>query len=230
MSGKRGFTLVELLVVIAIIAVLAAVLFPVFARVKERGRAIGCMSNSRQIGIAIGLYAAENRDRYPLARMMMSGPMHSSATWLDTVQPYTQSRLLHRCPSDTSALWDAAVPAEKRETSYGINGYFTPNHPPYWGLHSGQITYPCATVVVAEMVFTVNKDHFMPMFWGNPPKVANPMIQTAQWNSSASEPKTVAIRIHQGGANYVFADGHARWMQFADTWGPDRDFYDPRRH
>lgn len=229
MKSQRGFTLIELLVVIAIIAVLAAILFPVYGRVRERSRSTSCLSNCRQIGIAIGMYASDNHDGFPYARMMMAGPMQSSVSWLDTVRPYVGDSLLHRCPSDTSVLWDEPVAAQRRLTSYGINGYFTPNHPPYWGLKAGHVTRPTATIVVAEMSPSVNKDHFMPMFWGDSPKVSNPMVQAGQWDPVTSEPRTVAIRAHQGGANYVLADGHARWMEFPQTWGHNRDFYDPRR-
>lgn len=234
-SRLRGFTLIELLVVIAIIAVLASILFPVFARAKDNARSSGCLSNSRQIGLALMMYAADNKDGFPFARMMMEGPMKSMATWLDSVEKYGSSGLLHRCPSDSSALWDAPDPAMRRRTTYGINGYFTPNHPPYWGLKSSNIPNPSTCVVATELAPTLNKDHFMPMFWGNPPRVQNSMVQNGQWDPAKAEPKTLAIRVHQGRANYVFADGHAARHEFTDSWrqsdgsAPTVDWYDPLR-
>jgi prepilin-type N-terminal cleavage/methylation domain-containing protein/prepilin-type processing-associated H-X9-DG protein len=230
-SQRKGFTLIELLVVIAIIAILAAILFPVFSRTRERARAASCLANCRQIGMAITMYCSDNRDGYPYARMMMSGAMYSEISWLDTVRPYSRADLLNRCPSDSSALWDSGDPAMRRRTSYGINAYFTPNHPPYWGLKMGQVTYPSSTIVVAELSWNVAKDHFMPMFWGSPPRETNPMVQDREWDPVRQLPKSVNIAAHTGGANYVFADGSARWMKFEQTWdqAAGKDWYDPRR-
>jgi prepilin-type processing-associated H-X9-DG protein len=93
------------------------------------------------------------------------------------------------------------------------------------------LTYPATTIVVAELAWNLTKDHFMPMFWGNPPRESNPMIQGREWDPAQQLPKSVAITVHGGGANYVFADGHARWLKFQQTWdqAAGRDFYDPRR-
>ncbi len=102
-------------------------------------------------------------------------------------------------------------------------------------MKSSGITEPSACVVVTEAAPGHNKDHFMPMFWGDPPRVVNPMIQMGQWDASRAEPKTMAIRIHQGRSNYVFADGHAARHAFADTWRQTPgapatvDWYDPVR-
>lgn len=236
MLNRRAFTLIELLVVIAIIAILAAILFPVFATARERARQASCLSNCRQIGLAIRMYNDDNQDGWPFARMMMSGPMRSEITWLDTVRDYTNSPILNRCPSDSSPLWDSSNPMDVRRTTYGINGYLTPNHPPYWGaVKAGQVTHPSHTIVVAELIDQTNKDHFMPMFWGSPPKVANPMVQNGQWDAAKGEPKTLSITRHRGGANYVFADGSARWLEFQKSWqqtpgaSPTVDWYDPQR-
>ena len=67
MTGRKGFTLIELLVVIAIIAILAAILFPVFARAREKARAASCMSNLKQLGLALEMYSADYDDLYPWA-------------------------------------------------------------------------------------------------------------------------------------------------------------------
>jgi prepilin-type processing-associated H-X9-DG protein len=73
----------------------------------------------------------------------------------------------------------------------------------------------------------------MPMMWGTPPKVSDPDGMEEQWDPDAREPKQVAIRRHQGGANYAFTDGHAKWLRFERTWQqnpgepPTIDWYDP---
>jgi len=227
---RRGFTLIELLVVIAIVAILAAILFPVFAQAREKARAASCLSQSRQLGMAISLYVQDNDEGFPFARMMM-GPMVPS--WLDTVQPYLRNRQIYRCPSDGSPFW--SNPMMPRPTSYGINGYFTPNHPPYNGIRAGQVTYPATTIIVAEVAEDRRMDHFMPMFWGNPPRVSNPMMQAREWDSTRGEPQSLALRRHQGGSNFIFTDGHAKWHRFEQTWQqvpghpPRVDWYDPLR-
>jgi len=94
MRSHRGFTLIELLVVIAIIAILAAILFPVFARTRERARITSCTSNLRQIGIALDIYRKDNGDRWP----------YQLWKWADAPGPgaleaYVRSRKVMICPT-----------------------------------------------------------------------------------------------------------------------------------
>ncbi|MCL5019575.1 MAG: prepilin-type N-terminal cleavage/methylation domain-containing protein [Patescibacteria group bacterium] len=100
--GKRGFTLIELLVVIAIIAILAAILFPVFARAKEKGRQITCASNLKQIGQALIMYTNDNGGLIPPA-----GRLGSKLQLQDFFIPrYISSYKVFRCPSDKGAsIW-----------------------------------------------------------------------------------------------------------------------------
>jgi len=108
-----GFTLIELLVVIAIISLLAAILFPVFAGVREKGRSITCVSNLRQIGMSVALYAQDADDLFPWG---MDSIDQNSSEWTGTTYaptvsgmprvdqvllPYTKSKQLWCCPSDT---------------------------------------------------------------------------------------------------------------------------------
>ncbi len=235
MNHRSAFTLIELLVVIAIIAILAAILFPVFAQAREKARATSCLSNCRQTGLAVQMYVQDNDERFPFGHMHdMDVDEHGDApSWLDTVLPYIKSKPLYRCPSDSSPLWNAGD--EPRETSYGINAYFTPNHEPYFGIALGQISSPSECILVTELADARDEDHFMPMLWGNPSKESDPEEQEDEWDLDKGEPKSVAIRRHQGGANYVFTDGHAKAHHFAQTWQqvignpPTRDWYDPLR-
>jgi prepilin-type N-terminal cleavage/methylation domain-containing protein/prepilin-type processing-associated H-X9-DG protein len=87
---KRAFTLVELLVVIAIIALLAAILLPVFAQAKEKARQTTCLSNMRQIGVASLMYVQDNDDTYPIARYLATPPRWLSVSWRDVISPYTK--------------------------------------------------------------------------------------------------------------------------------------------
>ncbi len=230
---RNAFTLIELLVVIAIIAILAAILFPVFAQAREKARSVSCLSNCRQLGMSISMYAQDHDEAYPFGHISDGDVMGDAKSWVDTIQPYSKSPLIHHCPSDSSPLWD--VPSERRTTSYGLNAYFTPNHPPYFGVRMASVNTPAQCIIVAELTDPVTEDHFMPMMFGNPPKVNDPDGMAEQWDMDRAEPKQVAIRRHQGGANYVFAEGHAKFHRFDQTWRqttgqpPTVDWYDPEK-
>ncbi len=241
---NKGFTLIELLVVIAIIAILAAILFPVFAQAREKARQTMCLSNARQMGIAVNMYLQDWDETLPTVRMMW-GDHTTGQSWIDLVQPYVKTRLLHRCPSDNSPAWQDNPP---RVTSYGFNAYFDPYHPPHGSPMAPRpvtlagVGLPAQCIWSAELAernsrtgMLIKADHFMPMYWGDPPRVVDPMRNDMLWDRSARIPTTLAITRHSGGANYVFVDGHAKWHKFEQTWQqtpgqpPRRDWYDPSR-
>jgi prepilin-type N-terminal cleavage/methylation domain-containing protein/prepilin-type processing-associated H-X9-DG protein len=244
---RSGFTLIELLVVIAIVAILAAILFPVFSAAREKARATACLSNTRQLAMAVAMYVQDWDEFFPMVRMHGHGghPGGSEESWIDLIQPYSRNRLLNRCPSDTSPAWNETPP---RLTSYGMNAYFDPYHPPY-GDHMNPrpfslaaVASPSKCVFSAELAefnsktgMAIKGDHFMPMYWGTPPRVNNPMMNMRMWDATKGEPTTLAIRRHQGGSNYAFVDGHAKWHRFEQTWQqipgnpPTVDWYDPLR-
>lgn len=241
---QRAFTLIELLVVIAIIAILAAILFPVFAQARDKARHTACLSNTRQMGMAVYMYVMDYEDSLPSVAMMWQG-VGTPPSWIELIQPYSKSRLLNRCPSDHGPGWQE-TPA--RMTSYGFNAYLDPFHPPY-GNHMAPRPFNLAGVVApAQCIFSaelgdrntktnavIKADHFMPMYWGTPARVTDMMMNDRTWDSAKQEPTTLAIRRHNNGSNYVFIDGHAKWHAFAQTWqqtpgsAPARDWYDPMK-
>ena len=112
-SRKLGFTLIELLVVIAIIAILAAILFPAFARARENARRASCQSNMKQIGLGFIQYAQDYDENYPYNRLPDTG-VTGIVGYATMLQPYIKSRQLFKCPSDS----------RDEANSYLMNNYF----------------------------------------------------------------------------------------------------------
>nr|CAA9213551.1 hypothetical protein AVDCRST_MAG63-103 [uncultured Armatimonadetes bacterium] len=107
-GARSAFTLIELLVVIAIIAVLTAILFPVFAQAREKARQASCASNLRQIGLALLQYVQDEDETLPVAWYGPNGHLPSDPAlgrykWMDALHPYVKADGLFRCPDDTAA-------------------------------------------------------------------------------------------------------------------------------
>ena len=103
---RIGFTLIELLVVIAIIAILAAILFPVFAQVREKARQISCLSSEKQIGLGVTQYIQDNDERVPPVSYQY--PNQALMCWPDLIQPYVKNWKIFRCPDagkDPFGMW-----------------------------------------------------------------------------------------------------------------------------
>lgn len=222
----HGFTLVELLVVIAVIAILAAILFPVFAQAREKARAVSCLSNERQIGLAYTMYATDYDGFLPLTN-------HSvGSSWVEQCQPYIKNRQIYRCPSDSSVNWTAPVPPSRvlRKASYYFNSYMAGTE--RWG-NTAAIDKPASVIYLSESPVNQTDDHYHPMCWDAP---SDPDYQCDfGWDARKREPIEVAVQRHQEGANYGFIDGHVRWARFTVLWWRDRDrtiwsgAFDPRQ-
>jgi prepilin-type N-terminal cleavage/methylation domain-containing protein/prepilin-type processing-associated H-X9-DG protein len=130
-----GFTLIELLVVIAIIAILAAILFPVFAQAREKARAISCLSNAKQIGLGLYMYVEDYDEMMPAAFNAIpaiNGGNCGLITFEDQINPYIKSQQLYKCPSDGyprngACFWDGSqgnvnTGVGKQLRSYGYVG------------------------------------------------------------------------------------------------------------
>jgi prepilin-type N-terminal cleavage/methylation domain-containing protein len=120
--ARAGFTLVELLVVIAIIAILAGMLFPVFAQAREAGRKASCLSNVRQLVAAVNMYATDHEDTLPHQRFGLAGLL--GASWMNQISPYVKNGQIFRCPTDPNEFhtWDQSP--HDLTVSYGYNFMF----------------------------------------------------------------------------------------------------------
>ena len=135
---NRGFTLIELLVVIAIIAILAAILFPVFAQARERARAISCVSNLKQMSLGMLMYCQDYDETFAGSRMYcvdlttgvvidtctdVGGSPGNVFTWLSAIKPYVKSYDLFRCPSNPNAAKFATEDWDKKfKAGYALSG------------------------------------------------------------------------------------------------------------
>src|SRR5262249_13352058 len=96
MMRRRGFTLIELLVVIAIIAILAAILFPVFAQVREKARQSSCLSNQKQVALGVLMYAQDYDETFPQYDFTAPGVR---IMWFSVIAPYLKANQIYKCPS-----------------------------------------------------------------------------------------------------------------------------------
>lgn len=142
----RGFTLIELLVVIAIIAILAAILFPVFAQARESARMTSCLSNMKQIGLALRMYAQDYDEKYSNIREYSDpsvGCCNQSLTWKNVIQPYIKNKGVFGCPSNKSVKFTPGDKVNKNPNGQGEGWLYDPEGvmPISYGMNSTVTTW-----------------------------------------------------------------------------------------
>jgi prepilin-type N-terminal cleavage/methylation domain-containing protein/prepilin-type processing-associated H-X9-DG protein len=233
---SSGFTLIELLVVIAIIAILAAILFPVFAQAREKARQTSCLSNSKQLGLGILQYMQDYDESYPLAIRA-----NWANGWAITTQPYVKSYDVFRCPSDSDYNVQAGWMGVG--ISYGANMNWGGSGSSPWGpmgSWSSWVLYPSRTEAeVARVADTIllaerhNDVAFKTTGVGNATNYSvgfvtgtylNGITPSNIPNGSRSAttpypngPEGAVTPKHQAMANFLFCDGHAKSMKPAAT-------------
>ena len=195
---RRAFTLIELLVVIAIIAILAAILFPVFAQAREKARAASCMSNMRQLGLGLQMYFSDYDDtifffghNVDRSRVNPAAALGANASnrWWNQILPYTANdKALLICPSDSGKKPNST---DGKPRSYVANRAAE-------SLTLAQVERPADIVVVTEKGVPFDDS------WFEPPKNL--------YNKPGFGEPVLALTRHTGGVNATFFDGHAKWM------------------
>jgi prepilin-type N-terminal cleavage/methylation domain-containing protein/prepilin-type processing-associated H-X9-DG protein len=197
-SRKSAFTLIELLVVIAIIAILAAILFPVFSRARENARSTSCASNLKQIGLGFIQYVQDYDGYYPLAGGVIAWDVATGPqAWTRQIFPYTKSKQLYKCPSDTYANAEFSYFMSAR-AAYKDAGDKAA------AVNEMRIQHPTLFVIAgdSDTAFFANgaadvdadKDDY-----------SNNLI-----GSGVNGTKPYDSRRHLGGQNILFADGHVK--------------------
>jgi prepilin-type N-terminal cleavage/methylation domain-containing protein/prepilin-type processing-associated H-X9-DG protein len=212
MKRRSGFTLIELLVVIAIIAILAAILFPVFAQARDKARQSMCLSNTKQVGLALSMYVQDYDESFPNVWFNYDGVGGPAYLWVSVLVPSIKNTGVWNCPSvGTAGRWYDIC--RTMDCDYGINSsafyyYRRETGNVYGGTRNlAAINYP------AELLFCTELS----------PERKNPDGSRlmgsrigAPWVSQAHPCRTVWDYVgepHQEGTNIVYADGHAKWMK-----------------
>ncbi len=223
LKKRSAFTLIELLVVIAIIAILAAILFPVFARARENARRSSCQSNLKQIALGAFQYLQDYDERFPNQHTTGATSATPPVGWGDTIQPYLKSLQLYQCPSDPDA--GTLTPTVRGYADYYINAALgntgTATAPRYnaGGISQSAVENASLTIFIGEGVgdssfstarFRTNGFSTRGAV-GNTAEETQPSYGTAGLISSGGASGTA--QRHLEGSNFSFTDGHVKWYR-----------------
>ncbi|MBI5832880.1 MAG: DUF1559 domain-containing protein [Armatimonadetes bacterium] len=233
MTGRRGaaFTLIELLVVIAIIAILAAILFPVFAKAREKARAISCLSQGKQLGAALAMYVTDY-EAYPFMSAPSSAPVRPK--WPDYIYPYVRNVQAYRCPTAPADMAKRFV-VDPTATfgGLGYNYQYLGNSRFPWTAVDAQIQVPAQTVALADTAGVRRDDGSLGAgeYVVDPPyvsargsgKASGYYGEGAEGGSGADGCRAKPAARHLDTVNVTFADGHAKALTRGALDDFDRD-------
>jgi prepilin-type N-terminal cleavage/methylation domain-containing protein/prepilin-type processing-associated H-X9-DG protein len=241
----RAFTLIELLVVIAIIAILAAILFPVFAQARDKARQTACLSNTKQVALALYQYVQDYDEVLPMGGWSIGT---ESSRWSVDIQPYLKSRDVFVCPSQSdffprgyTGLPSGYRPTPRGGGAYGINWNLTRHISSPTSttgvLGLAEIPSPAGTFLVVEGANcnnaaapagvtgnqnpeTWHKLALEPSDWGiAPPTNYTGTSYLYDTDDSGGNNRRRPVARHAGGLNVVYCDGHAKWSRIEQFLG-----------
>ena len=281
MARRTGFTLIELLVVIAIVAILAAILFPVYAKAKGKAKQSSCLSNEKQIGLAFMMYAADYDDTLPSSYYYINGATSANGyvQWSGMIMPYVQNMGLFVCAEHAVKGWAPTcfttppveppagqtplrplMDVQAYRLSYVANELLIPRKKyatvPQQVVSLGGVYAPADTIILAEYTNDIQclldtsptggdaiKSHRPTngvqlggggVFDGESYAIGTPVvglsyqqaldaIAAAKASSAMGNHHICYINpaMHNGGSNYTFADGHAKWYTLSQTLDPN---------
>ena len=245
----QGFTLIELLVVIAIIAILASILFPVFARARENAKRSSCQSNMKQIGLGMLQYVQDYDEKYIAVSSNGNIGGTPAISWPVAIYPYTKSREVLRCPSNTaSVLGSNAFTGASNTLNYSYNAHMggspCASVPITPARSLAALSLPAQTPMLVEAISipyangtpTADQSLLFYMISGSP-TVASFSGFGAMQGRALTDPTNLTLpyvgtaptgypagmigtamglpggTIHFDGTNYLFTDGHVKWLK-----------------
>jgi len=240
MKNRRGFTLIELLVVIAIIAILAAILFPVFAQAREKARQTSCLSDLNQIGLAFKMYVSDFDERWPQCDPLPAGVScctdgQTQQTGLDFGYPgwisnglrsYTKDQAIYICP-DVQGWYTFADPWSNggTATTGGSQTFsYAFNYKSDYGAKESQFQQPASALIMADSGT---------QWWDCPYENTGCGWRSRDWqgvlgNGFCCGDPMQYTQWHTGRNNGIYEDGHAKSFSWpAETWGQMANLMSP---
>jgi len=237
----KGFTLIELLVVIAIIAILAAILFPVFQKVRENARRASCQSNEKQLGLAMIQYTQDYDEKLPAGAVTAFGPgTYLGSAWGGQIYSFVKSTGLYKCPDDSTAFvastGNAPATPPLYPVSYAYNAHLANSYNAQSG-NTTNITSPASTVLLVECSGTTanvtdpvessvanptysvsnsfsNSTTGAEIFGGNNNTSNLGKMETGNFGSCTTNNTQAHVTgRHSDGSNYLLFDGHVKWLR-----------------
>lgn len=198
---RRAFTLIELLVVIAIIAILAAILFPVFAQAREKARQATCLSNVKQIGLALGMYTQDYDSTLPAQKGDGVTVGGTKQNYYDSLNVYTKNQAIWLCPSDIPNPYNGQA-VKPPAMGFHMNGNVITKA----GLSEAAMAAPANLMAMRETgAGVVWAQAYLRPYPGD-------CDDTIGWSGAGGRTFN-----HMGGTNLLFCDGHAKWFLPSQT-------------
>ena len=212
-APRRAFTLIEILVVIAIIGILAAILFPVFARARENARRASCQSNLKQIGLGIMQYSQDYDDKFPMSRVG-NPAVGKPYGWADAFQPYVKSTQLLQCPSNSDPLPDYTIAIPGRQAYYTDYVY----NSALGGISVGTAQSVGSGISLAALENSSLTVALLEGKYNSSLPTGNASARSAtRGGGSYTDPvlnvNEFAANRHLDGSNLLFTDGHVKWYK-----------------